>query len=209
MRFWLGNRQGRGAAVPLLLASKQSLTRCGFGLRPDGRVGLDGSFGIAHRRSRALAARCGCVVPNPCPKQCPCAARAANLVASVPSPLVFLIPLSYLLFTELVDVGSAEVMLAASVPDRHGAIVQLLEMATMPDGRPIDITELKYRWGRLRRERGENCFPQTMLPPCPRRPCLRLDLPWAYLTAPPSPLPFRCICPSPLQPRAHPPCPPP
>ena len=48
---------------------------------------------------------------------------------------------------ELVDVGSAETMLAASVPDRHGAIVQLLEMATMPDGRPIDITVLKYRCG--------------------------------------------------------------
>ncbi|KAL4440476.1 hypothetical protein ABPG75_003477 [Micractinium tetrahymenae] len=50
------------------------------------------------------------------------------------------------LVSELVDVGSAETMLAASVPDRYGAIVQLLEMAAMPDGKPIDITELKYRY---------------------------------------------------------------
>ena len=48
---------------------------------------------------------------------------------------------------ELVDVGSAETMLAARIPDRHGAIVQLLGLATAPDGSPLDVTELKYRCG--------------------------------------------------------------
>ncbi|PSC71990.1 threonine deaminase [Micractinium conductrix] len=50
------------------------------------------------------------------------------------------------LVSELVDVGSAETMLAASVPDHNGAIVQLLELASLQDGRPMDVTELKYRY---------------------------------------------------------------
>ncbi|EFN54022.1 hypothetical protein CHLNCDRAFT_25383 [Chlorella variabilis] len=54
------------------------------------------------------------------------------------------------LVSELVDVGSAETMLAARIPDRHGAIVQLLGLATAPDGSPLDVTELKYRCGMRR-----------------------------------------------------------
>jgi hypothetical protein len=36
-------------------------------------------------------------------------------------------------------------MLAARIPDRHGAIVELLAMCTGPEGDPLDVTELKYR----------------------------------------------------------------
>lgn len=43
--------------------------------------------------------------------------------------------------------GSVEAMLAASIPDTHGAILQLLEMATALDGTPLDITEFKFRRG--------------------------------------------------------------
>ena len=43
------------------------------------------------------------------------------------------------------DVGVAEAMLAACIPDRRGAIVELLEMARGEGGEPLDVTELKYR----------------------------------------------------------------
>jgi threonine dehydratase len=49
------------------------------------------------------------------------------------------------LVSELVDIGSVETMLAATIPEQKGAIVQLLEMASGPDGTPFDVTEFEFR----------------------------------------------------------------
>lgn len=56
--------------------------------------------------------------------------------------------------SELVDVGSLEAMLAARIPDRNGAIVELLAMAKDNEGGPLDVTELKYRFSGNEGRRG-------------------------------------------------------
>ncbi|KAI3431360.1 hypothetical protein D9Q98_004417 [Chlorella vulgaris] len=58
------------------------------------------------------------------------------------------------LVSELVDVGSAEAMLAARIPDRNGAIAELLGMAAAADGTRLDVTELKYRFTGCAERRG-------------------------------------------------------
>ncbi|KAI7838609.1 hypothetical protein COHA_007616 [Chlorella ohadii] len=49
------------------------------------------------------------------------------------------------LVSELVDIGSVETMLAATIPEQKGAIVKLLELASGPNGEPFDVTEFEFR----------------------------------------------------------------